>query len=127
MMTVRLESNVDGFRRQMRRFKRRLLSKTAYRVYEDMRSSIQSAPGPSRPGEAPHTHPRLLRDAVAYAVEDEGAVIGPRFSVVADVGNAQEFGGEYRGEDYPERPFARPALERNEDFFAASVGGSFGE
>ena len=54
------------------------------------------------------------------------AVIGPRASVVGDVGKGHEFGGEFRGEDYPERPFMGPALEETEDTFGNSFAGSLG-
>jgi hypothetical protein len=53
-------------------------------------------------------------------------VIGPRESVVGDVGRAHEFGGEFRGEDYPERPFMTPALDETEEAFGSSFAGSLG-
>jgi hypothetical protein len=103
-------------------------------------ASIHDAPGPSAEGTPPHTHtggvtksgkPRRgqLPRSIAFAQDKAAgiAVIGPRASVVGEAGAAHEFGGQFRGEDYPERPFAEPALEQNVDRFAADWQGSIGE
>ena len=100
--------------------------------------SIQDAPGPSPPGTPPHTHTSgvtksgktrrgVLPQSIAYAVDGDSAIIGPRFSVVGDAAAAMEFGGEFRGDEYPERPFAAPALEQNLDRLAQDWAGSIGE
>src|SRR5262245_12333261 len=103
-------------------------------------ASIKSAPGPSQPGTPPHTDTGglsksgkarrgVLQRSFAYAVDKAAgrAVIGPQASVVGEAGAAHEFGGEFRGMDYPERPFAAPALEQNLDRFAGDWQGSIGE
>jgi len=58
--------------------------------------------------------------------ESDTAVIGPRESVVGTSGEAHEFGGDYKGQDFPERPFMGPALDKNIDRFASSFAGSIG-
>jgi hypothetical protein len=86
-----------------------------------------------------------LRQSIAYKVEPRDAnlgpadtsmflrdvswraSVGPQFSVIGEIGNVHEFGGRYKGENYPARPFMAPALEAGIDFFAESFGGSLGE
>jgi hypothetical protein len=87
------------------------------------------AEGPSDPGTPPHTRRRQLKRAIKYDVDQaaESALIGPEASIVGEAGAAHEFGGEFRGEDYPERPFMEPALETNVDRFASEWAGSIGE
>jgi len=84
----------------------------------------------SAPGEPPHTRGRAghnLKGAIRYDANNIDAVVGPIASFIGQAGHAHEFGGEYRGEQFPKRPFARPALEANVDRFAAGWVGSIGE
>ena len=62
-----------------------------------------------------------------FAVDKQGGVIGPTASVAGQVGGAHEFGGQFRGDQYPERPFMFPALERALPRFAGQWKGSIGE
>lgn len=73
----------------------------------------------SKPGQPPLTKgipKKSLKAAIWYAVDKakEDAVIGPRFSFVADVARVHEFGGTRRGKRgtmrYPKRPFMSVAL-----------------
>jgi hypothetical protein len=41
------------------------------------------------------------------------AVVGPAQDIAGDSGAAHEFGGKYRDEQYPQRPFMGPALIEN--------------
>lgn len=90
---------------------------------------IVVAEGPSDPGTPPHTRRRQLKRAIKFDNDkaSQTAVIGPEFSIVGEAGAAHEFGGEFRGEEYPERPFMEPALETNLDRFASEWAGSIGE
>ena len=93
--------------------------------------SIRTAPRdqPSRPGTPPHTRKGALRKAILYALlEERGmtvAIVGPSFSLVGLSGKAHEFGGSFRGDDFPKRPYMKPALDvianRLPDFFAGSI------
>ncbi len=87
------------------------------------------AEGPSDPGTPPHTRRRQLKRAIKFDHDkaSQTAVIGPEASVVGEAGAAHEFGGEFRGAEYPERPFMEPALEANVDRFASEWTGSIGE
>jgi hypothetical protein len=57
----------------------------------------------------------------------QDALIGPMASLVGEAGRAHELGEEFRGHEYPERPFMAPALEKNLDRFAGDWAGSIGE
>lgn len=105
----------------------RNFSHAAASIRKDAVQSIEVSPDPSPPGDPPHTRRRLLPRAVRFAVDREGAVIGPAASVARQVGNVHEFGGQYKGEQYPARPFMFPALERAMPRFAGQWKGSIGE
>lgn len=103
----------------------RSFSRAAFAIRTTAVQSIEKAEGPSEPGEPPHTHEqKLLRRAIRYEANKEGAVIGPRFSIVGTAGEAHEFGGEFKGTMFPERPTMVPALEANLDRFANEWSGS---
>lgn len=116
----------------------RNFSHAAAAIRKDAIESIKNEPGPSEPGEAPHTHTGgitkkgkvrkgNLQRAITFAASKEDAVVGPRESVVGQAGRAHELGEEFHGDDYPERPYMEPALEENIERFASEWGGSIGE
>lgn len=80
----------------------------------------------SPPGTPPYTRRGQLKRAIKYAANKDGAVIGPEFSKVGVSAEAHEFGKQYKGADYPDRPFMGPALQRNINRFAQSWAGSIG-
>lgn len=87
-------------------------------------ASIKTDPGPSEPGTPPHSRRGLLRRAIRFAADKESAVIGPVASLVGEAAEPEEFGGDYRGGEYPERPFMGPALEAKLDRFSKEWEGS---
>ena len=91
--------------------------------------SIERSDEPSAPGEPPHTRRGQLPRAIRFDVDRtrQEAVIGPRASVVGEAGAAHEFGEEFRGTDYDERPYMGPALDVSLDRFASDWAGSIGE
>ena len=100
------------------------------RISKDAKASITKSKGPSEPGEPPHTRARggkNLRGAIRYSTSKEGAIIGPIASFVGAAGEAHEFGGSYRGTEFPERSFMEPALSQNVGRFADDWRGSIGE
>lgn len=108
----------------------RNLGHAAAAIRKDVVSTLQTAPGPSPAGSPPHTHKgAFLRRAIRFDYDKEAqeAVIGPMASIVGVAGQAHEFGGHHRGQNYPERAFMFPALERNVDRFSSEWEGSIGE
>lgn len=125
---VKVEFDFKPVDRAVQKAKFENFRHAAQSISKDAKNSLVKADGPSEPGSPPHTHKRVfLRRAIAYRYDKEGAVIGPRASIVAQAGAAHEFGGEYKGETYPERPFMYPALERAIPRFAGGWSGSVGQ
>lgn len=114
-------------RQAAERAAKRAFARTAFKIGGTAIKSIQPSPEPSPPGSPPHTRKRRLSRAIRYYADVHGAVIGPRASVAGDVGIAHEFGGSFRGQEFPERPFMKPALEANLDQFAGEFSGSISQ
>ncbi len=87
---------------------------------------------PAAPGEPAHTRGRgrhNIRGAMFVDVDKrmESAVIGPRSSWAGPAAAAHEFGGTFRGQDYPARPFSEPQLDETSSRFADDWQYSIGE
>lgn len=78
-------------------------------------------------GTPPFTQRGQLPNAIVFDITKNSAVIGPRRSVVGESASAHEFGGSFKGGEYPERPFMGPGLERAAPRFAGSFAGSIGD
>lgn len=80
-----------------------------------MKKRIGKNPTASEKGTAPHTRKGRIRRAILFEVERDNlrAYVGTAFSRFATVGKAHEYGGKFRGNEYPARPFMRPAIEKN--------------
>ncbi len=116
------------------------LSHAAASIRKDEIASFIPSDVASKPGTPPHTRIRIVKSgknkgkhrvgqiakATVFDVDASTAVIGPRKSVVGTSAKAHEFGGEYKGTVFPERPFALPALQRNAYRFAEEWRGSIG-
>lgn len=101
------------------------VKQAAATIRKDAIASIQPGDGPSQPGTPPHTQtagltkkgtPRRgnLQRAILFDVSADGVgIVGPRKSIIGDAGRAHELGGELFGDEYPERPYMEPALEKN--------------
>jgi hypothetical protein len=107
----------------------RSISHAAFSIRKAIRESIKNSPKPAAPGQPVTTRGRRgnVRNSIFAAVEEDSAVVGPRYSMVGDVMAAHEFGQTRYGDRYEARPTAGPALEANLDRFADSFAGSIGE
>lgn len=87
--------------------------------------SIKRSPAKSAEGAPPHTRKGLLKSAIIYAQEKGRVIIGPSARIAGPAGKPHEFGGRFRQEKYPKRPFMGPALrkaaERLPKFWKQSV------
>jgi len=86
------------------------------------RAVHQAAPA----GSPVRTQRGAYRKAIVYDANEDGAIIGPRASVIGTSGQAHEHGGSYRGGKYPQRPVMGPALELGAERFAANWEGAIG-
>ncbi len=105
------------------------LGHAAASLRKDAVASIQRSKGPSQPGQPVHTRKGLARRALLYAMsaDKSSAVVGFSSSVIGRAMHAHEFGGEFRGQDYPERPVMTPALERAITRLAGEWKGTIGQ
>lgn len=124
---TKIIDNTRRVREAAERAARRIFAKAAFRIMRDAQESVQRSAEPSAPGEPPHTRRGQLKRAIRYDATKDGAVIGPLESMVGTAGVAHEFGGQYKGQSFPERAFMGPALERDLDKFAGDFAGSLGE
>lgn len=97
-------------------------------ISKDAKRSIKTRAGSSPAGSPPYTKRGLFRRAIRYEVnrQTQSAVIGFIASQVGGSAKAHEFGGRYKGEDYPARPTMAPALERNMHRLAGQFVGRIG-
>ncbi len=129
-VSAKAVSNVDRVARAAERATFRNLGHASARISKDAKASIVTDDDPAAVGQPPHTKNAAghnLRGAIRYDANKEDAVIGPIASFVGEAGRAHELGDEHRGQDFPERPFMLPALEKNLDRFAKDWKGSITE
>jgi hypothetical protein len=125
---VNVTNNMPAVQKAVDKAAFRNFRHAAASISKDAKASLATAEGPSAAGSPPHTHKgAFLRRAIRYAADGDGALIGPMASVVGQAGAAHEFGEDFRGTDYDERPFMGPALERAIPRFAGDWAGSVGE
>jgi hypothetical protein len=115
----------------------------AHAIMEDARKSIVKRPTSSGrdtkgrfkavgaktaapAGKPPYTKRGLIRRAIRYAADREGAVIGTIASQIGTAGSPHELGGEYKGATFEQRPFMLPALQQNLTRIAGDWAGSIG-
>lgn len=105
------------------------IRQAAFSIRKYIRESIKESNEPGRPGKPVTTRKRAgnVRDSIWVAAEQYSAIIGPRYSFVADTMQTHEFGGTRYGRRYPARPTSGPALEANADRFGGLFRGSIGE
>lgn len=111
---VTTRSDVQQVLARAKRAEIRSLGHAGAAIRLTARRSIRRGRSQSSPGTPPHTRRGQLKRAIQYGVvkEQELVVIGPTEDVVGQAGKAHEFGGRYRREQYPKRPFMGPALEK---------------
>ena len=127
-LSLKIEDYIPKVKAEVKDTGFRNLSHAAASIRKAERESMVKSEEPSAPGSPPHTRRGQLPRAILFHVDKlkQEAVIGPRASIVAAAGAAHEFGGEFRGQDYPERSFAQPALEQSLGRFHSNWAGSIG-
>lgn len=123
--SVKYEDNTKSVDQAAEKAGFKNISHAASSLRKDVIASIVPGDGPSAPGTPPHTQTsgvtkkgkpkrgKLPRSILFDVDKEKGdAVIGPRKSVIGEAGRVHEFGGEFEGEQYPERAYMWPGLER---------------
>ena len=126
-VVTKIVNHMHKVREAAEKAARRAFAKSAYRIMQDAKASVERSATASAPGEPPHTRRGQLKRAIRYDATKDGAVIGPLASMVGVSAEAHEFGGSFRGSTFPERPFMGPALERDLDKFAGDFTGSISQ
>lgn len=125
-IVVQVEDHTRRVVQESERAAFRNFSHAAARIRKDAAESIEKSDEPAPPGHPVHTRRGHYKRALRFAASKEDAVIGPRASIVGEVGRAHEHGEEYKGDEFEERPVMGPALRRNLDRFAREWTGSIG-
>lgn len=126
-LTIKIEDTTKNVAKAADKAAFKNFGHAATSIRKDVISTIEKSAVASLPGTPPHTRRKLLPNAIRFDANKEGAVIGPLFSRAGLVGQVHEFGGSYKGQDYPERPYMLPALERAAPRFAGEWTGSIGQ
>lgn len=90
--------------------------------------SIRKGKRASKAGQPPRTRRGLFKKAILFDVnkDKQVAVIGPSHEIAGTSGQAHEFGGKYKGQTFPERPFMAPAFQGEVPRFAGRWQGTIG-
>lgn len=112
-MRVHVQDNTRRVRRAAQKGAIRSIRYAAGYVRKVIANLIRSSKRASTPGSPPHTQTRQLPRSIKYAVFSAyHAIVGASYSDVGPTGKKHEFGGPFKGANYPPRPFARPGLEK---------------
>lgn len=109
---LQIQLRLERITKAIQKAKAGSLPAVGYLISTLAKQKIQRSKTPSQPGTPPATRKGLLRKAIRYALapDKQSVVIGPTASLVGKAGTAHEFGGKYRGQRFPERPFMGPSL-----------------
>jgi len=128
MITIRVRTRVSTaqIQRKVQQGNFKSLGHAAATIRLVARRSIRRRKPAAMPGNPPHTRRGQLKRSIMYALDKQRgvALIGPIFELIGTAGKAHEFGGKFRRERYPKRPFMGPALEKVKDRLPPMWAGS---
>lgn len=110
---AKIQLRLDRIQRAVDKARAGSLYAVGYLISTIAKGKISRSRDRSPPGQPPATRRGLLRRAIRYAVSDDkrSVVVGPTHQMVGTAGKAHEFGGRYKRQRYPKRPFMGPALQ----------------
>ena len=114
-MTVEISFDEATLTARIAKVSLAILNRMGAYVRKVAQSKVKTSPNPSPPGSPPHSRKGLLRRAILFGAEPDRkrVLIGPGFRFVGTSASAHEFGGGYKGDRYPKRPFMGPALRES--------------
>jgi len=123
---VKTRSDIPKVLRKARRANIENLGHAGASIRLTAKRSIRKSANPAEPGKPPKTRRGQLRSSIRFAVEKnrQRVVVGPDYRIVGQSGRAHEFGGRYRKQRYPNRPFMGPALTKTKDRLPKHWAGS---
>ena len=123
---VKTRSDIPKVLRKARRANIENLGHAGATIRLTAKRSIRKSANPAQPGKPPKTRRGQLRSSIRFAVERnrQRVVIGPDHRFVGQSARAHEFGGRYRKQRYPKRPFMGPALTKTKDRLPKHWAGS---
>jgi len=123
---IRTRSDIPKVLRKVRRANIENLGHAGASVRLTAKRSIRKSANPAEPGRPPKTRRGQLRSAIRFAVESnrQRVLIGPDHRFVGQSARAHEFGGRYRKQRYPKRPFMGPALTKTQSRLPRHWAGS---
>jgi phage gpG-like protein len=110
VVRVKTKKSLDRVRAKAKQGSFKSLGHAGAAIRLAARRSIRRRKTASMPGSPPSTRRGRLKQSIRYVV-----LIGPAYDIIGTAGKAHEFGGRYRRETYPKRPFMGPALEKVKD------------
>ena len=123
---VRTRADIPRVLRAARRANIENLGHAGAAIRLTAKRSIRRSDKPADPGKPPKTRRGQLRSSIRFAVERnrQRVLIGPDHRIVGQSARAHEFGGRYRKQRYPKRPFMGPALTKTKDRLPKHWAGS---
>jgi phage gpG-like protein len=114
---VKTKNSIDKVKAKVKQGNFKSLGHAGAAIRLVARRSIRKRKSASMPGTPPNTRRGQLKRSILYSLDKQRGVvlIGPDYEVVGTAGKAHEFGGLFRREVYPKRPFMGPALEKVKD------------
>ena len=125
-MNIKTRSDIPKVLRKARRANIENLGYAGASIRLTAKRSIRKSVNPAEPGKPPKTRRGQLRSSIRFAVERnrQRVLIGPDHRIVGQSARAHEFGGRYRKQRYPKRPFMGPALTKTKDRLPMHWAGS---
>ena len=125
-MNIKTRSDIPRVLRKAGRANIESLGHAGATIRLTAKRSIRKSANPAQPGKPPKTRRGRLRNSIRFAVERnrQRVLIGPDHRIVGQSGRAHEFGGRYRKQRYPKRPFMGPALTKTKDRLPKHWAGS---
>jgi len=125
-MNIKTRSDIPKVLRKVRRANIVSLGHAGATIRLTAKRSIRKSASPAQPGKPPKTRRGQLRSSIRFAVEKnrQRVVIGPDFRIVGQSARAHEFGGRYKRQRYPKRPFMGPALTKTQSRLPKHWAGS---
>ena len=112
---MRIEFDEAGLIGAMKYASRKALGRVGAYVRATAKNLVHRSGNASPAGTPPNTRRGLVRNSILFGVEGDArsVVIGPAKSFVGISMTAHEFGGRFRGRNYPARPLMGPALRQS--------------